>query len=146
MNGPKDGREKTLMWELENWGWVISKAKGQSKEHRGERSPHHRPYLHHVSIPHPASPFPLAGLLQRFLVWEGEELQQKKGQNRGTMKICLKLENFVKQNLFQYSQPIATTTFLPPSPIKQQIILIKEKKVKRNLKGCEKPLIISIVA
>lgn len=62
------------------------------------------------------------------------------------MKICLKLENFVKQNLFQYSQPIATTTFLPPSPIKQQIILIKEKKVKRNLKGCEKPLIISIVA
>lgn len=40
---------------------------------------------------------------------------------------------------YQFSPPI-------PSPIKQQIILIKEKKVKKNLKDSEKSLITSTVA
>lgn len=104
--------------------------------------------LHHTShlpvLPPPFLSLDCYGISQ---CEEGILSKRRDKKGEGT-QICLKLENFVKENLFLGSRPIATTTFLAPRPlpIKQQIILIKEKKVKRNLKGCKKPLIISIVA
>lgn len=102
--------------------------------------------LPHVSLPCPASPFSFTGWLQHLTVREGGELQQEKGQNQRNNKDLFKNYRILLDKTCSYVVSLLLLPLPPPIPIKQQITVIKEKKVKRNLKGCEKPLITGIVA